>query len=41
MTVLGVHTVSLLAAGLVAANIATPTPSLWEAPGNMADRDFF
>ena len=41
LTVLGVYTLSLLAAGLVAANIVTPEPSLWEPPANLSDRDLF
>src|SRR5262249_49044017 len=41
LTVLGVHTLSLVAAGLVAANIVTPAPSLWEPPSNLSDRDLF
>lgn len=41
VTVLSVYTLSLLAAGLVAANIVAPAPILWEPPANLSERDLF
>jgi hypothetical protein len=41
LTLVGLYTLSLVAAGTVAAGIVTPTPSLWESPANLADRDLF